>query len=72
MEGENGNGANWDGEKCEQEIERVIHLAGGGGEIREVEEMGQEMERNGSDRKEEVRWRERERGGGGFDRQEVL
>lgn len=34
MEGENGNGANWDGEK----FERAIHLAGGGVEISKVKD----------------------------------
>lgn len=38
MEGENGNGANWNGEKCKQEIERDIHLAEGGWEISKVED----------------------------------
>jgi len=37
IEGDNGNGANWDGEKCERDIERVIHLAGGCVEISKVE-----------------------------------
>lgn len=39
VESENGNRANWNGEKCEQEIERVIHLAGGGVEISKVEDV---------------------------------
>lgn len=61
MEDENGNGATWDGEKWEQEIERVIHLAGGGVKISKVEnEAGRwrEMVQIG-----ETRW-DGERGGG--------
>lgn len=49
MEGGNENGKNWDGEKCEQEIERVNHLAGGSGEISKVGGWRWEMERHGSD-----------------------
>lgn len=59
MEDENGNGATWDGEKWEQEIERVIHLAGGGVKISKVEnEAGRwrEMVQIG-----ETRWRKRGR-----------
>lgn len=59
MEDENGNGATWDGEKREQEIERVIHLAGGGVKISKVEnEAGRwrEMVQIG-----ETRWRKRGR-----------
>lgn len=38
MENESGNGANWYEEKRKEEIERVIHLAGGSGEISKVED----------------------------------
>lgn len=38
MENGHGNGAIWEEERWEEEIEQVIHSAGGGREISKVEE----------------------------------